>query len=266
MRILLTGHTGYLGHHLVEALRAAGVPFATGGRRDADVALDLDDEQSLGDAVARARADVVLHAAAMSAMGACAADPEAAMRRNGEAVAALVRSGARVLFVSTDLVFDGGAAPYRSGDEPRPLAPYGRSKRRGEEHALAGGGVVARIPLLFGPSFDATRGATDMLRSARAEGRSLRLFTNELRTPMHVRDVATALVGLAVAGAPSGVLQIAGPERVSRFELAERFAAVHGVRERSWEPVECHDPARPRDVSMVSDLPTRALDRMLADA
>ncbi len=269
MRILLTGASGFLGHHLVAALaRRPGVAFARAGRdADSEVAFDLDDPDSADLAVATWRPDVVLHAAAMASMGACAADPVGAQRRNADATFELARTGVRLVLVSTDLVFDGRAAPYRSSDRPAPVSSYARSKRAGEEATLAAGGLVVRVPLLFGPSFDGRRGATDMLRAARSERRELALFTDEFRTPIHAVDAASALIELCLGAERVGVLHIAGPERVSRFELAERFAALHGFGERPWRAATSTDPSRPPDVSLVGDRPApRTLDAMLRDA
>jgi dTDP-4-dehydrorhamnose reductase len=266
VRILLTGSSGYLGHHLAAALRARRIDFVTAARSGGDLGLDLDDLDGLEAGIARVRIDGILHAAASSSLAACEADADGALRRNGEATGRLAAL-APLVFVSTDLVFDGDAAPYRSSAEPRPRSAYGASKRLGEQRTLAAGGLVVRVPLLCGRSFDGRRGATDMLRAARAEGRRLELFVDEFRSPLHVADAAAALVELACAR-ERGIVQLAGPERVSRFELAERFAAVHGwaAAERPWRPARAADPRRPRDVTMVSDRAFRPLDAMLADS
>jgi dTDP-4-dehydrorhamnose reductase len=268
VRILLTGSSGYLGHHLAAALRARRIDFVTAARSGGDLDLDLDDPDvdRLAAGIARARVDSILHAAATSSLAACEADPDGALRRNGEATGRLAAL-APLILVSTDLVFDGDAAPYRAADEPRPRSAYGTSKRLGEQRTLAAGGLVVRVPLLCGPSFDGRRGATDMLRAARAEGRRLELFVDEFRSPLHVADAAAALVELACSG-ERGIVQLAGPERVSRYEFAERFAAVHGwpAAEQPWRPARAADPRRPRDVTMVSDRAFRPLDAMLADS
>jgi dTDP-4-dehydrorhamnose reductase len=231
------------------------------------VELDLDRPDSVRQAVAAWRPDVVLHAAAMASMGACEADPAAAWRRNAEATSALAGSGARTVFVSTDLVFDGRSAPYAADREPGPVSAYGRSKVGGEAAVRAAGGLVVRVPLLFGPSFDGRRGATDMLRVARAEGRTLSLFTDEFRTPIHASDAARRLADLALAPAVRGTVHVAGPERLSRYEFAERFATVQGWGERPWRAARSEDPTRPPDVSLEASEPAaRSLDAMLRDA
>jgi dTDP-4-dehydrorhamnose reductase len=127
---------------------------------------------------------------------------------------------------------------------------------------------VVRVPLLFGPSFDGTRGATDMLRSAHREGRELTLFEDEFRTPLHVADAADLLLDLCVDPPASGsVLHLAGPERLSRFAFAQRFAALHPDATPAFRPVRSSDPRRPPDVSLRADRPARrSLDEMLLDS
>jgi dTDP-4-dehydrorhamnose reductase len=93
------------------------------------------------------------------------------------------------------------------------------------------------------------------------------LYVNEYRTPLHATDAARALVALVADPAGPGLLHLAGPERLSRWEFGRRFAARHGLRADLLQPVECLDPLRPRDVSLLGDLPpARGLDAMLADA
>jgi dTDP-4-dehydrorhamnose reductase len=264
-RILLTGASGFLGRHLADELRGRDLPFVTAGRSHCDVRLDLADPDSIGPALRGTHADLVIHAGAMASLAACEADParaDAVNHRASQRLAGWARG--RIVLVSTDLVFDGSAPPYASGAAPAPLGAYARSKARAEEAVRAAGGRVVRVPLLFGPSFDGRRGATDMIRGARA---SLALFTNEHRTPLHVADAARGLVDLALEGAGPATLHLAGRERVSRFELGRRFLAASGLTSPRLDPVECADPLRPRDVSLVSDRDCgRSLDDALAES
>lgn len=264
-RVLLTGATGFLGHHLHDVLRGRRVDVVVAARSGASPGLDLDDMSGLTELVRRVEPDLVIHSAAESRMSVCATDPEAAMRRNGHAVEALARGGATLVQISTDLVFDGEKAPYAVGDEVCPTNSYGLSKAAGEAAALSAGGAVLRLPLLFGASFDGQRGATDMIRGAIADGRELGLFEDEFRTPVHVRDAAERIVSLALAG-KRGIHHLGGPERLSRFELGRRFCAMHGLAEPFTATV-CEDPTRPRDVSL-ADTPdwSRSLDEMLRGA
>ena len=96
-------------------------------------------------------------------MGACEADPDAAFAVNARAAAAMVGTGVRVLQVSTDLVFDGRDAPTPRRRRRRRSAPTVARKPPPSRTVRDAGGLVVRVPLLFGRSFDGKRGATDMI-------------------------------------------------------------------------------------------------------
>lgn len=267
-RVLLTGASGYLGRFLRKVLEHRGAEVVTLGRVDADLTVDLADLVGLDAALEGASVDCALHAGALSQMGACATDPAAADRVNGDA-SGRIAERFPTLYVSTDLVFDGTLAPYAAEASPAPLSAYGRSKARGEEQVRAAGGLVVRVPLLFGPSHDGRRGASDMVRRALAGEGRIGLFVNEFRTPLHVADAAAGLVRLldALPDRAGQVVHLAGPERVSRYGFAERFAALHGFDLDDIDAAESTDPSRPRDVSLVSDVESRrSLDAMLKDS
>ncbi|MEN8183845.1 MAG: SDR family oxidoreductase [Myxococcota bacterium] len=265
LRVLLTGASGFLGAYLVAELEQRTVECVTAGRSGADLLLDLADPEAIREAVRLARPDRVLHAAALSSLAGCEAAPEQAAAVNEVAAGVLAEAvGGALLFVSTDLVFDGDGAPYRASDPPRPRGVYGRTKAAGEERVRQAGGRVVRVPLLFGRSLDGRRGATDMIRLAREP---VVLFTNETRTPLHARDAARSLVEQALGELGPGILQLTGPERLSRYELGRRFVAQVGLDPERLVPGECRDPLRPRDVSLVSDWSCgRSLEAALAES
>jgi len=224
--------------------------------------MDLADPSGIQSAVEEAAPDLILNLAALSSVGGCASDPQLALLANRDAPAALAASGVRVVHVSTDLVFGGANAPYTSAASPDPVSVYGSTKAAGELPVVAAGGLVVRLPLLFGRSFDGRRGATDMIRS----GQPISLYTNEHRTPIHAADAAAALLELALTDR-AGVVHAAGAERISRWDLGQRFAASAGVSVDHVTAGECDDPTRPRDVSLVSDWACpRALDAALASS
>ncbi|MEM7200107.1 MAG: sugar nucleotide-binding protein [Planctomycetota bacterium] len=259
--VLLTGAGGFLGRYLLDELRTQGVRVHTAGRQSADVALDLGEPGAVAAAVAAAPADVVLNCGALSSIGACARDPRLALAVNAEAVAAFCQAAPRVVQLSTDLVFGGDDAPYAESSAPAPRNEYGRSKAAAEAPVVAAGGLVLRLPLLFGRSFDGVRGATDMIRGA--GGGSLSLFTNEFRTPLHAADAARAVVELLLAER-AGIVHLPGPERVSRYEFGVRFARRVGLPLERLAPSVSSDPLRPRDVSMTGSwVASRSLDAML---
>jgi dTDP-4-dehydrorhamnose reductase len=266
--ILLTGGTGFLGQYLRAELAARGVAFRTLGRSGNDLTCDLADHPRLRDLVLGLRPTHVLNAGAFAQIAGCEAEPARALAVNADALTGLLSApGTRLLQVSTDLVFDGTAAPYGEDAAPRPLSAYGASKARGESIARSHPDtLVVRVPLLFGRSCDGARGATDMVRAALAAARPLALYTNEARTPLHARDAAGALVELLLSRR-TGVVHLPGPERITRADLARRLAARHGLDLAGVAFVPSEDPRRPRDVALGGGWQApRGLDAMLDDS
>ena len=139
------------------------------------------------------------------------------------------RSGTRLVFISTDLVFNGERGGYREEDEPAPLSVYGRSKRDAEAIVRASpNSVVVRLSLLYGPSLNGCPSFFDEQTVALRTGRNVTLFTDEWRTPLDLPTAARALAALAAADA-TGLLHIGGPERLSRYEMGLRLASSLGA-------------------------------------
>jgi dTDP-4-dehydrorhamnose reductase len=239
-RILVTGASGQLGGYLLRELRTRGeTVVAWSGSRSGDLfgvplrPVELTDAAAVTDAFREARPDVVIHAAALARVSDCYRDPDRAHRVNAEGTATLASlaaaAGARLVLVSTDLVFDGERGNYREEDAPTPTSAYGRSKVAAEQAALAyPGHAVARVSLLFGPSLVGRPSFFDEQTSALREGRPVTLFRDEWRTPLQLNTAARALVELAFSDY-SGLLHVGGPERLSRLEMGQRLAEALGV-------------------------------------
>jgi dTDP-4-dehydrorhamnose reductase len=200
----------------------------------------------------------LLHLGAVTAVGDALRDPATATRVNTNATARLAElcadTGARMVFASTDMVFDGDQAPYAPDAPTAPLSQYGRTKAAAERAVCAMPHVViARLPLMYG--FPATPRPTTFVKQAAAlrSGEPLRLFVDEYRTPIGLRDAARALVALAT-GELTGIVHVAGPERLSRYEMGERFAAALGVQKPNLVGISRTELAttepRPQDLSL----------------
>lgn len=265
-RWIVTGASGQLGGHVLRALERDAsdkqvVAFTRGGAIASaarSVTVDLADASAVHAAACAHRPTHVVHVGAMTAVGDCHANPERARAINVAGTAALVRaadeSGARLVFTSTDMVFDGAAAPYDEAAVPRPTSVYGGTKRDAESVVVRGArALVVRIPLLYGLPLTprATTFASQL--AALRGGRRLTLFTDEFRTPVHLADAAAALVALARSDL-AGVIHVAGPERLSRYQLIERVAAGLGIGAAALEPVSRLSYAaaepRPADLSL----------------
>ena len=199
MKLLVAGRDGQLARSLAErSARAAGIELTFVARPEVDLAV----AGSLAAAIAAARPDVVVNAAAYTAVDKAEDEPELAMRINGaaagEAAEAAARVGAAIIHVSTDYVFDGRAStPYREDSATGPINVYGRTKLAGEEAVRAGNErhVILRTAWVvspFGSNFIKT-----MLRLAETRD-ELRVVGDQLGCPTDARDLADAI--LAIAG------------------------------------------------------------------
>lgn len=275
--ILVTGATGLLGGFLCAALRARGAPFAAcsgpsrGRPTGADLhAVDITEPASVAEVFGDVRPDAVIHAAVFNAAD-CARDPARAALVNVTGSANIAKAcaeiGARLVHVSTDQVFDGEAAPYDEHAARSPTSVYGRTKADAEDAVLSSSqdAVVARMPLLFGPTQNARLGFFDHQLASLREKKTMRLFDDEWRTPLSLGVAAEWLVTLATTPAPSlrdaRVLHLGGPERMSRYEMGARLARVLGISEaeidalleRASRTTVPGEP-RPRDLSLDTTL------------
>jgi dTDP-4-dehydrorhamnose reductase len=195
MRILLTGRTGQVGWELERALPALGEVAATDRGT-----LDLADPEAIRRAVREAKPDVIVNAAAYTAVDRAESEPGPAMAINAAAPGVLGeearRRGALLVHYSTDYVFDGAkGAPYEEGDAPQPLNAYGRTKLAGEQ-ALAASGC--RHLLLRSSWVYAPRGKNFFLtiaNKARA-GAALRVVGDQHGVPTESRFLAQTTVRL----------------------------------------------------------------------
>ena len=152
------------------------------------------------------------------------------------------------------MVFAGNAAPYRETDPGKPVSHYGRTKLAAERLLLERDNtLVVRLPLMYGLPVTSRPSTFAAQIAALRRGTSLRLFTDEHRTPIWLADAAKAVLGLA-RSERTGLLHVAGPERLSRYELVARFARLLGIEDPPLEPVSRLSIAaaepRPADLSL----------------
>jgi dTDP-4-dehydrorhamnose reductase len=265
MRVVLTGASGQLGSYLAESLVSGGhqlIAWSCSSRGErADVSLepvDLTDAIQTECALARADPEAIVHAAALSSADSVRRDPRLGRDLNVDSTRRLAdwcaRHQRRLVFTSTDLVFDGSRSWYREDEIPEPILAYGRTKREAETAVLeSGGGLVARLSLLYGPSKCGRESFFGHTIAALRAGRPQSLFEDEYRTPI---DLATAAHVLArfVESSLTGLIHVAGTERMSRYEMIRRAAValrldgglVHANRRTD---VTSPEP-RPADVSL----------------
>jgi dTDP-4-dehydrorhamnose reductase len=272
-RVLLTGAAGLLGGRLALRLGRDHAVTAAVHEQEAppglpSVALDLALPESVRRAVETCRPDAVVHAGALADANRCEREPERARAVNvlgTRAVAEACReNGLRLVALSTDLVFDGASSRRGEEDEARPVLLYGRTKLDGEEEALrrCAGSAVVRVALVYGLGHGPRPTASEAVAWALRRSERPRLFTDQFRTPVDADAVADAVSALLL-GQGSGRFHLGGPERVSRFELGQRVAAVLGLDPSPIQAVSQAEVAfgapRPADVSLDSSRARREL-------
>jgi dTDP-4-dehydrorhamnose reductase len=215
--LLVTGgRHGYLGAHVTEAARAAGHDVVPVGSADAD----LRDAGAVEALVARVRPDAVVHTAYVQS------DWHVTATGSAHLAVTAARHRARTVLVSSDVVFSGKDRVYDESAPPDPVSPYGAAKAAAETAVLAvcPDAVVARTSLILGDG----RSPHERLVHALAGGADGALFEDERRCPVHVVDLAAALVELA-ATEVAGVLHVAGADALSRLELGRLIATRDGL-------------------------------------
>jgi dTDP-4-dehydrorhamnose reductase len=221
------------------------------------VRVDLARRGALARIMRELRPGVVVHAACVSRAADCEERPDLARAVNVDAVAELLDGAAAasgfVVYISTEQVFDGTAERYYEDSPVCPRTVYGRTKAAAEALVLAAGGAVVRLPLLLGPAVAPGRaGADQAVVDASRAGRSLSLFTDELRTPVAAELVAPVLWRIARRRLP-GIFHLAGAEVVSRFQLGERACAAADVAPSfRGSKASCFD-GPPRSLRLVLD-------------
>ena len=270
-RVLITGVSGFLGSNLALHFQREG--WATWGTHHSRAAAFKDIQERvldvcLPDSIARildeAQPDLVIHAAAMAAPDDCAADIPATRQINVQGpklmAAACAQRGIKLVFTSTDLVFPGDRAFQTELDATRPLGVYGKSKVDAEQEVLAAAHgaarpLVARMALMYGWGRGVAKGrnlAEKWLKTLLTGGRA-QSFTDQFRTALYVEDACVAL-RLAAEKDLQGLLHVAGPDRVSRYDLAVSLAKAfslppEAILAGSAQDVVFRDP-RPLDLTL----------------
>jgi dTDP-4-dehydrorhamnose reductase len=265
---LVTGAGGGLGSVLMRVLseerrNAQGLISLSGPAPDVGKVLraDLTQLTRYHDRLFALAPRVIVHLAAVSQPAAAYEDPDHARALNVDATVQLLglsaALGARFVYASTDLVFDGESAPYDENATTEPVSFYGRTKLEAECHVLAyRRGLVLRLPLLYGlPEVSRAPTFFENTVTCLREGRPVTLFEDEVRTPLWFDDAARAFATLAYSEL-TGVVHLGGPERLSRLEMGRRIVAATGTDERLLVATRRSDVPGPerraRDVSLVN--------------
>lgn len=278
-RYLVTGASGLLGLNfclqtpaqewtigVVNQHRLHNAPFQV-------VQADLEQPGLLAKLIQEQEPDVVVHCAALANLDVCEQQPDLARRMNvdlaAEAAQACARSGARLIHISTDAVFDGQRGDYTEDDQPSPINVYARTKLEGEQQVLElnPDALVARVNF-YGWSLGGERGLGEWFYNNLSAGKPIKGFTDVFFCPLEVNDLVDVLVALA-AEKSSGIFHVVSPEKLSKYDFGVRLAQQFGIDSSLISPASWKDAGlkanRSPNLTLRTDKLAKALGRPAAD-
>jgi len=269
MKILITGITGLVGSALADELRQRHDIIAAVRRplKFEDTfpkeRLDLNDSDTVKEAVEAAMPDAVIHCAGMTSPDECEQNRKECERINAQATAELAvvcrEVEARLVFLSTDQVFSGAEGWYTETHKPAPVNFYGATKFSAENavRKILSGSIIARLPYIYGKGRYGGDRFTEWIVESLRNGREVHLFKDRFRSHFYLGDCVRALTAL-LEGGHEGLFHLSGGNRESRYEFGVMLAEIFGLDESLIVPVQSDDPAerekclaeRPRDISL----------------
>ncbi|HZY08408.1 MAG TPA: sugar nucleotide-binding protein [Ilumatobacteraceae bacterium] len=217
--MLMTGGSGFLGQHLGIASEADDWQLVA----PPSTMIDIRNRERVLEEFCSWRPAAIVHLAYRKG------DRGVIVEGSRNVAEAATACGARLVHISSDAIFPGRPEPYREYDAPFPITDYGVMKLEAERAVLAEcpGAVIVRTSLLYGTR----RPAKIQLDVDRAilGNQPMTFFTDEYRCPAHAGDVARAVSWLASRPEFHGPLNVAGPEAVSRAQMAVNFAIWMGL-------------------------------------
>ena len=253
---LVTGASGFMGGNLavyLSSFSSVKAQFNSNRVENAELntlKIDLSNEKEIKRVVSENKFDWVIHCAAVTSPDACANDKGYAKKINVEGTRHLINycndKNVPIIYISTDLVFDGKKGDYVENDEPNPISFYGETKLQAEQITLNAleKNVVCRIALSYGKFFRNTKGgALDKMIESLDAGKTLNLFTDQFRTPLFSGDFCNAIGKLISAKTQtnpnclSRIYHLGGSDKLSRFEFGEKIASVFGYNANLINPI-----------------------------
>ena len=240
MRALVIGASGQAGGAISAlAVRRKIEVYGTSRKGQGFVYLDLADAGSVAGAFEKTKPDIVFLCSAMTNVDACERDPDLARRVNAAGPALVAgecrKAAARLVYFSTEYVFDGKNGPYGEDDPAGPVNEYGRTKLAGERAALElEGALSVRTTVVYSHNPASKNFIMQLISNYRA-GARMRVPSDQFSTPTYAPELAAAVLDLAGKGA-AGIYNVAGPDRLSRCEFALKACAAFGFDPAFLEP------------------------------
>ena len=266
MRIIVTGGSGFLGWNLCRALREQHTVFGSYFSHPcipdgcSPFKLNLSSHRETDDSLQQIKPDIIIHTAAVSNPDFCEKNRALAKKVNGDATRSMAQFcqdyAVRLIYVSTDLVFNGEKGSYSEEDKPDPVNYYGETKLQGETAVieLLPDALILRVSLMYGWGNGINGCFTDWMLNILEKKEKLNLFIDQYRTPTFVNDTVTGILKFVEDREATGIFHLAGPERVSRVEFGGVFVDTFGFSRDLIQTVKQDEMPglvpRPKDSSL----------------
>jgi dTDP-4-dehydrorhamnose reductase len=242
MKILITGGTGFLGTKLMSLLsREHEVTGTCLTKRENDcLYLDITDENQVQTMFSELRPDVVIHTAAISDPDLCESEKQKAWQINVEGTQNVTTAcraiNSRLVYISTDYVFDGGKEDgYNEDDDPKPVNYYGLTKFEGEKIIQSNlqNYLIIRVPIFYGFNDEEDRltFVTEVIDKLNS-GKEVYADNEQIRYPTWIDDIASAINELIEQDA-RGVYHFSSKEGITKYQWALKIAHVYGLQPRN---------------------------------
>jgi len=289
MNVLVVGASGLVGGTVTRVFKSRGYSVVGTYLHDSNATeklrrMDISDRLQTLRIVQEISPEIIIHAAAMTNVDLCQVERDRCFGVNvlgtQHVVDAARTLGARLIFFSTDYIFDGVAGPYYEHDAPNPINFYGACKLEAENRIRKGlhDYLIARLTVVYGWERQGKNFAMRLMANLR-KGEKMNVPVDQIGTPTYANNIAEAVLDL-VQKRQSGVFNIAGPELMDRYSFAKLAAETFGLPKELLIPTTTADlgqtAARPlnaglktdklRSVSQVRMLPPRGGLRLMRES
>lgn len=257
-RLFITGGSGLLGSRFSKFTDEYEVTTTYNKNpKEHSVKLDITDEKDVLNKIESLSPDLVVHPAALTNVDYCEDHKEEAYKINAQGTLNMVKAcekiDSKLIYVSTDFVFDGTEGSYKETDKTNPISYYGLSKLKGEEFVQESDikSAIVRVSVLYGwhENFNYVMWVIDELK----KGNNINIVTDEYNSPTYAENAAEAILKIFSKN-KEGIYHIAGDERINRFDFAKNIAKVFELDETLINPIKSEDlirkARRPLDSSL----------------
>jgi dTDP-4-dehydrorhamnose reductase len=277
--ILITGVSGFLGWNLARQLKSQYRIYGTYLDHQMflpgveTLAFDLSQLSKIPKLCETVRPNVIIHTAAHSTPDYCELHHKEALTLNTFATRELAKAagrlGSRLIYTSTDFVFNGEKGNYSEADDPAPINYYGKTKFLGELEIMnhSGNYATLRIATLYGRGNGLRLNFFEKFEQDASAGTKLQCIVDQYRTLLFVDDAVLAISQVVKDRYLKGLFHLGGPEKINRYEFAEKFCSAAGLPRELLQGIQLADVGfaapRPRDCSLNSSKIRKALNLTL---